>query len=225
MVFTIKNFKIFAFTGAIAFGATALEPAQAASSTFDSRLCADSFEKHLVRGFYEMQTPAAVTPEVSRLLSIVETKVVSALPSKEAVGTQANPEVVKSVWESIDAWGADNGTFLVLTVKGWHAYSFPTKIPVAVKPPSDTFFSVAADNGKGARVDMDLDSISLVYAVKLRAVNGNYLRTINFYDQDGDLIMALYATEPTKPVNEQVLSGFNRTWDLIDSMPSACKKA
>ena len=198
--------------------------AAGAEPTFDPALCADSYEKFLVREFYDKYEPGAPMPIPSRELDLVETKIVSGLPPSQAVGTPATRAKFEQVWRSIDKWGADSSIFIVVTVDGYHAFRFPSKVPITREPAPEAFYSTFADDGNGVHGHLNPDLMGMIWATKLRARNGKYLRTVNFYDMDGDLISGIYASVPEAPVADEVLRGYQATWELIESMSRACAK-
>ena len=193
-------------------------------STYVPALCADSYEKFMVREFYEKFRAGGPMPIASRELELVETKIVSGLPPSQSIGTVASRERFERIWQSIDSWGADNWINIVLTVDGHHAFNFPSKVPTTRQPAPEAFYSMWAEEGEGMHGHLNPDLMSLIYAVKIPAPDGSYLRAIAFYDRDGDLISGLYASEAGKARAEQVLQGFEETWSLIASMPRACRK-
>ena len=190
----------------------------------DASLCADSSDKSIVRDYYNKIQPAASPPIASRDLALVETKIVSGLPPSQAVGAVSNRERYEQIWQTIDSWGAENTINIVVTVDGFHAFSFPSKVPVTTAHHDGGYYNSFSDGGNGVRAHINPDLVSLVYAVKLPAADGSFLRAVNFYDEYGDLIWGLYATEPDKSRAEQVSTGFVKTWKTIASLPQACKK-
>lgn len=191
---------------------------------FDASLCADSFDKSMVRDYYNKLQSAAPPSIASRDLALVESKIVSGLPPSQAVGAVSNRERYEQIWQTIDSWGAENTISIVVTVDGIHAFSFPSKVPVTAAHDHGGFYNSYANEGHGLRAHINPDLVSMVYAVKLAAAEGSFLRAVNFYDSYGDLIWGLYATEPNKARAEQVSTGFARTWETIASLPRACKK-
>ena len=203
--------------------ATAMSTA-GAESTFDPALCADSYEKFMVREWYDKYEPGAPMPIPSREMELIETKIVSGLPPSQAVGTVASRETFEEVWRSIDKWGPDNSIFIVVTVDGYHAFRFPSKVPITREPAPEAFYSTFADDGNGVHGHLNPDLMGMIWATNLRARNGKYLRTVNFYDKDGDLISGIYASVPEATAADEVLDGFQATWELLESMPRACAK-
>lgn len=196
-----------------------------ADSTFDPTLCADSYDKSMVRDFYRLLQPAAPPPIPSRDLALVETKIVSGLPPSQSIGTVASREVYETVWKTIDTWGADNQISLIVTVDGFQAYAFPSKVPVTKTPAREPFYDMYADDGNGVHAHINPDLISMIYAVELPSAAGEYLRAINFYGEQGDLVVGVYATEPGKTRAQEVIDGFERSWAAIEALPRACKKS
>ena len=193
-----------------------------ADSGGQTQLCADSYEKFLVRDWYRKYQPGAPLPIPSRELELVETKIASGLPPSQSIGVAASRERFEAIWQSIDTWGEDNRINIVITVDGYHAFNFPSKVPVTQATDHPVLYDAYADRGNGVHGHLNPDLMSMVFASKVPARDGTSLRAVSFYDQDGDLIAGLYASEPGKPTNETVLAGFERTWNLIAGMPRAC---
>ncbi len=197
----------------------------AASANADAGLCAGYFEKQIVRNhfFGYGGNPASPPPIPSHDLRLVETKVVSSLSHKQAVGAVANPERFADVWETINAWGAEKNVNVVVTIDGWHAFSFPSKAPAAHQD-SNGRYAVSADNGAGVRALIDPELLSYIYAIRLPAANGRALRNVSFYDKKGDLVFALHASEAGKEEDPELIAAFDRTWSVIEAMPAACSE-
>ncbi|MFC3052128.1 hypothetical protein [Kordiimonas pumila] len=188
----------------------------------NSTLCANTFETFLVREFYRLHQPGAPAPIASRELAIVEAKVLSGLTEKEALGTKATPARLDKILKSLKGWGADNKVGFVLTMDGYHAWVFPTEVPVKSRSSRKGFVEVSAGNGKSAIGQINPDRVSTIYVQDIPARDGTRIRGLNFYDLQGDLIFGLYGTEAGKPVNNDIVVGFEKTWDLIEEMPRAC---
>lgn len=195
-----------------------------AESTFDPALCADSYDKSMVRDYYRVLQPGAPPPIPGRDLALVETKIVSGLPQSESIGTLASREIYEQIWKTIDTWGGDNWITLVLTVDGFHAWAFPSQVPVTRTPAPEAFYDMYAQGDDGVHAHINPDHISMIYAVRVRAANGEYLRAVNFYGENGHLVVGVYATEPLKQRATQVVEGFEQTWNAIEALPRACQK-
>lgn len=194
---------------------------------FDDKLCASYFEKQLLRQYYFGWggKPTDPMPIPSHAYRIVESKVASAFSDQKALGVKANPKVFKQVWETVNTWGEDTPIKVVVTVDGWQAFSYPSNVPVTRKEEhAQGFYDVFADDGTGVRGHINPELVSLIYAVKLPANDGSYLRALSFYDDKGDLIIGLYASEGGKPQNQDAIAGFDRSWEFLKSMPRACSK-
>ncbi|MBL4639252.1 MAG: hypothetical protein JKY57_01855 [Kordiimonadaceae bacterium] len=201
--------------------------AQAAkASKFNEELCASYFDKQLVRKAYfgwggKPTDPMAIP---SHTLRMVESKVTSSFSDKMALGINATPALFKEVWKSVDMWGEKTPIKVVITVDGWQAFAFPGHVPTTRKEDhANGFYDVFADDGSGLRGHISPKDVSLIYAVNLPAQDGTALRALSFYSQKGDLILGLYATEGGKPQNAEAIAGFDKSWDLLKSMPRACK--
>lgn len=197
------------------------------AAEFKDKLCGSYFEKELVRKHYfgwggKPADPMAIP---SHNLRIAESKVTSSFSDKRALGVYATPKIFKSVWKSVDSWGEQTPIKVVVTVDGWHAFSFPSHVPTTNKEKhAEGFYDVFADGGTALRGHINPDLVSLIYAVKLPAGDGTFQRSVSFYSPEGDLILGLYATEGGKPQDKDAVGGFDRTWNAIKAMPRACKK-
>ena len=193
-------------------------------ATYDPDLCADSYDKFMVREYYQQFMPAAPPPIPSRNLALVESKIVSGLRPSDSIGAMASREVYEKIWKTIDTWGADNDITLVITVDGFHAWAFPSRVPITKTPAPEAFYDMYADDGDGVHAHINPDLLSMIYAVRLPAADGQLLRAVNFYSKAGDLVVGVYATEPGKQRAVAVVEGFERTWAAIEALPRACKK-
>lgn len=198
----------------------------ASNATANDDLCASYFDKQIVRNnfFGYGGNPASPPPIPSHDLRLIETKVVSSLSRRQAVGAPATRERFAEVWKSIDAWGADKNVNLVVTVDGWHAFAFPSKVPITQPSDGGDFYDIYADNGEGVHTHINPDLLSYIYAINLPANNGRALRNVSFYDKKGDLVFAIHATEAGKEEDPDLIKAFDKTWSVIAAMPAACNE-
>lgn len=194
------------------------------ASNYDEKVCADSFEKTLVREFYGVTRPGAVLPIPGRKLDLPESKVASALPPSQSLGTPGTSERFKKIWTSIDRWGANQNVGMVLTMGGWHAFNVPGHVPITQPNENDGFYDIYADDGDGVHGHIRPDLVDMIYAVKLPAPDGSFVRAVTFYADDGSLIFGMYASEAFKPVSPELVKSFDNTWNLMELLPRACKK-
>lgn len=217
----------FKYTVGALCGLSALAAAGPLSAKQDDKLCAGYFDKQVVRNAYFGWggNPTAPMAIPSHTLRVVESKVTSSFNDRQAIGTPATEDRFKQVWQSIDTWGAEEKVSAVITVDGWHAFAFPVTVPMTRKVEHAAgFYDVFSADEKQVRGHINPDEVSLIYATHLPAGNGTAQRAISFYGPGGDLIIGLYATEGNKVQNPKLIEGFNRTWELIKSMPRACAK-
>lgn len=192
-----------------------------------SQLCGSVSDKALVQDYYFVQDGHATDPMAipSHDNKIVESKIVSSFSNETAIGANATPARFETIWKSVDTWGETTPIKAVVTVDGWHAFSFPSTVPTTRKGEhADGFYDVFADNGAGLRGHINPELVSMIYAVKLRANDDTYQRSLSFYGHGGDLILGLYASEGGKPQNADAIAGFNRSWNVMKAMPRSCKK-
>ncbi|PHR93674.1 MAG: hypothetical protein COA69_03300 [Robiginitomaculum sp.] len=192
-----------------------------------NELCGSVFDKTLVHDYYFVQDGHATDPMAipSHDNKIVESKIVSSFSHEIAIGTYATPARFETVWKSVDTWGETTPIKVVVTVDGWHAFSFPSDVPTTRKEDhADGFYDVFANGGAGLRGHINPELVSMIYAVKLRASDDTYQRSLSFYGHGGDLILGLYASEGGKPQNADAIAGFNRSWNVIKAMPRSCKE-
>jgi putative heme iron utilization protein len=185
-------------------------------------LCASADEAAQVRGFYEKVRPGAPLPIAGRALKIAESKVASGLPLSQSVGTLATRKSFEQIWASMDTWGPETMIQFVVTNGGWHPFDFPSKMPITQSGPKDAFYDVYADGGKGVHTHINPELLGLIYATHTKQPDGALTRSVNFYDKQGGLVFAIYASEPKKMVDENAVEGFVRTWAVIEKMPRAC---
>lgn len=93
-------------------------------------VCADSFEKSMVREYYGRTRPGAPLPIPARLLGINELKIASALSPSQSIGTDITPEQLKIIWRSIEKWGSKTRVGLVFSINNLHTFNFPSTIPM-----------------------------------------------------------------------------------------------
>ena len=189
----------------------------------DSGLCADADEKRLVSEFYTLQLPGAPTSVASRELGLVEARIASSLPASQAVGAVASRDRFERIWKMIDHWGAENWINMLVSLDG--GSNFRSKVPVTHTPVLEAFYDMKADSGKGFSGHINPDLVSSIYAVKIPAADGAFVRAVNFYDLDGDLLVGLYATGAGEQGSEELINGFQATWDVLAGMPAACSAA
>jgi len=185
--------------------------------------CADSFDKTMTREFYRNSRPGVPMPIPARQFNVPETLIVSALPADQFVGTPGEPERVREIWHSIDAWGEDTPVRLVFAVDGAHTFNFPSLVPFTQPDDDSGFQDIYADGGAGVHGHLFRPLVKAVYAAQIPKGDGTFTRTISFYNGDGGLILGVYASEPGKDANADAVAGFESTWALLETMPRICQ--
>lgn len=197
-------------------------PARAELNGWDEvGVCASARDASRVREAYE-QRPGAPMPVPSRQLDLPEVQVTTGLPESNSIGVLTTPEMVKEIWSSIDAWGAETEVHLVFTMGGQHVLDFPSLVPMRQEDLDDGWLDIYADNGDGVHGHLWLAPIRSVHAVDIPATGDKRTRAVNFYTPDGNLAIGVYASMGSKPFDRAAVEGFAGTWRLIESMPRAC---
>lgn len=185
--------------------------------------CASPSHLPLVRDFYENQKPGRPLPVAGRHFNVPESVIASALPASQSIGTPGSPKIAQEIWKSIDAWGATTSVKLVLTSGGKHAYSFPSLVPIAQPDTNEGWLDMYADGGKGVHAHINGPYLKAVYATDIPGPkDGERTQAISFYNQDGSLILGVYARVSGETFDQAAVDGFKKTWALIESMPRVC---
>lgn len=210
----IARISAFLLTAAFAAPAPALAGVPA---------CATTEQAGNIRAYYEKTRPGVPLTVASRFFNIPEFAIASGLPAALSVGTAVTPDQVKTIWSSIDAWGATTRVSLVVTPGSKHAFAFPSLVPVTQKDAKDGYIDVYADEGRGVHSHIQLDQVAAVYATELAdAKPGFKTRAISFFGPDGHLVIGVYASIKSDPFDDKAVVGFERTRALIASMPRIC---
>lgn len=185
--------------------------------------CATPSQASQIRDFYETQRPGRPLPVPGRHFNVPESVIASALAPQFAVGTPATMQVIKDVWKSIDAWGANTAVKLVLTSGGKHAYSFPSLVPITQPDANDGFLDMYADEGKGVHAHINMPYVKAIFAADLPGGTPNTrTQTISFYAEDGSLVLGVYAQVSGDPFDQAAVDGFMKTRALLESLPRIC---
>lgn len=206
--------RISAFLLTAAFAAPALAGAP---------VCATMEQASNIQVFYEKTRPGVPLTVASRFFNVPEFVIASGLPASLSTGTAVTPDQVKTIWSSIDSWGAKTQVKLVVTPGSKHAFAFPSLVPITQKDAKDGYIDVYADEGRGVHSHIQLDQVAAVYATELAdAKPGFKTRAISFFGADGHLVIGVYASIKSDPFDDKAVAGFERTRALIASMPRIC---
>lgn len=185
--------------------------------------CATASHAPMVKDFYENQKPGRPLPVASRHFNVPESVIASALPASQSIGTPGSAQVAQQIWKSIDAWGANTSVKLVFTSGGKHAYSFPSLVPMAQPDTGEGWLDMYADGGKGVHAHINGPYLKAVFATDLPGpTEGERTQGISFYNQDGSLILGVYARVAGETFDPAAVEGFKKTRALIESMPRVC---
>lgn len=185
--------------------------------------CASASHAPMVRDFYENQKPGRPLPVAGRHFNVAESVIASALPATQSIGTPGSAQVAQQIWKSIDQWGANTSVKLVLTSGGKHAYSFPSLVPITQPDTGEGWLDMYADGGKGVHAHINGPYLKAVFATDLPGPKeGERTQAISFYNQDGSLILGVYARVAGETFDQAAVDGFKKTWALIESMPRIC---
>lgn len=201
-----------------------LQSAQAETQKKGLSPCADPFEKAVVREYYNKIRPAAALSIVSRAYRMPESVIASALPPTWSVGTETTEDMVHKIWRSIDEWGDKTKVGLVFTSGGTHAFNFSGSVPMTGELEDDGFHDIYADGGDGVHGHIFTPAVKSVYAATLPTPVGTYTRMVGFYNEAGNLVIGVYASEGSGKGDAAAIEGFKKTRALIASMPRSCKK-
>lgn len=193
----------------------------------EARICANASETILVREFYTDKRPGVPLPVPARSLELSETIIASALPADQTIGAVATVEGVRTVWESIETWGADTDVSLVFAVNGSHTFNFPSKVPMTQPDDGSGFQDIYADNGDGVHGHLLRSQVSYIYAAKLPGAqtNNEKTRTVGFYDAEGGLVLGVYASIADGKGDPRAIANFDNSWHAIAALPRACQRA
>jgi putative heme iron utilization protein len=218
MEFDVKKSAVLLFL----FGAPLLAGAQ--DRPKDAALpCASPSHASLIRDFYESQKPGRPLPVPGRHFNVPESVIASALPPQKSIGTPGTVQATKDVWKSIDAWGASTSVKLVFTSGGKHAYAFPSLVPIAQPDPNDGWLDMQADGGKGVHAHINGPYVKAIYVTDIPGKEaGQRTQAVSFYNQDGSLILGVYAQVAGESFDQAAVEGFKKTWALVESMPRVC---
>lgn len=195
-----------------------------AQAQVKSAPCATPEQAKNIRAYYEKLRPGVPVSVASRYFNVPESIIASGLPEAEFVGTASNAALADEIWKSIESWGADAQVSLVVAPNGKHAFAFPSLVPIDQNDSSDGYLDVYADSGKGVHSHIQIAEISAIYAHDVPNEDPKVrTRGVSFFGPQGDLIIAVYASIRSGPVDPKAAAGFARTWDLIKSKQQICR--
>jgi putative heme iron utilization protein len=185
--------------------------------------CATPSQMPLIRDYYENQRPGRPLPVPGRHFNVPELVIASALPLQQSIGTPGSPQLAKEIWKSIDAWGARTPVKLVLTSGGKHAYSFPSLVPITQPETDADWLDMYADEGKGVHAHINGPYVKAIYATDIPGKEaGQRTQGISFYNQEGNLILGVYAQVAGEQFDPAAVEGFKKTRALIESKSRVC---
>lgn len=187
-----------------------------------STLCATPEQTKIVHEYLQ-ERPGVPLAIPSRKFEIPEATVSSALSSNDAVGVIATPEIASKIWDSIEAWGATSEVGLVFSPSGQHAFALPSLVPMRVDADDDGYLDVYADDGKGVHSHIQIKYVDEIYAVNLKAENGDLTSGVTYFGPDGHAILGIFASIKGQVYSESAMDGFEKTWNLISTMPEPCE--
>ncbi|MBL4639537.1 MAG: hypothetical protein JKY57_03295 [Kordiimonadaceae bacterium] len=196
----------------------------ASSGAFAANVqCADQTDKTRITQYLKTVEAGAPLPVLARDMSILETRIASGLPAGQSVGTVATDETITTVWKTIEKWGRSTRVWLVFSINGTHTFNFPSTVPMRQADDGDGFHDVYADGNTGVHAHLLRPEISSIFAAKLpSAEDGIFARSVNFYDDNGGLIIGIYASMADGKGEPAGITGFADTWDAIAEMPQVC---
>lgn len=185
--------------------------------------CATTDQLQNIRDYYTKLRPGVPLAVASRYFNVPEFTIASGLPAAEAIGTAVTPDEVKTIWSSIDGWGAATKVTLVVSPASKHAFAFPSLVPITQKDPRDGYIDVYADGGRGVHSHIQLSDVAAVYATDTpTGKEGFRTRSISLFNAEGDLVIGVYASIKQDPFDPAAVAGFERTRAVIAAMPRIC---
>ena len=188
-----------------------------------AQACATPAQRANIVNYYAKMRPGVPLPVASRYFNLPEMAVASAIaPDMGSVGVTSSEKTVE-IWRSINAWGEQTRVQLVLSPQSKHAFAFPSLVPMIQGPPEDGYLDVYADKGNGVHSHLQLSEIAAVAATDLpTAKTGFRTRGISFFDNSGELIIAVYASIKDGEPDPNAVKGFEATKALIAKLSPAC---
>lgn len=186
--------------------------------------CATPEQAEKIRTYYTSERPGVPLAVASRAFEVPEAIIASALPPEQSIGVDASPEITGEIWRSIESWGAATNVTLVITPSSQHAFAFPSLVPVNQDDNADGYLDVYADSGNGVHSHIQIKYVSKIFASDITTAEANRrTRGVSFFSSDGHLIIGVYASINKDAFDLAAVTGFDRTWALIGTMPRACQ--
>lgn len=218
------KFNTILVLAALATPLAASAPALAKSSKARAyTACATNAQKAAVLKM-QGEYPGDPVAIVGRDLKVPEMVAASGFGPEGAVGARITGNEAAQFWQSIDGWGADTKVWVVLSPASEHAFIVHGKVPVTQPNPDPGYLDVYADKGDGIHSHIQLSKVAAVFATDIPTDDPAFrTRGINFYDQKGNNIVGIYASLKKYTPDPIAIAGFERTRELIRTLPRICR--
>lgn len=175
--------------------------------------CATPDEAARVMALYS-KGPAPMPFQSQEELKLPESTIASALPGTLATGIDGSH--FRAVWDSLVGWE----TAMVMIRKGGNVFEVSTKIVAGEPSKRSKYFNLGHDSAFSGHLRPDL--IASIYAVALPGREG-LARGVFFYDAAGESVFGVFLPGEGATPSAKAIADFERTWNLIKSMPARCK--
>ncbi len=183
-------------------------------------LCATPEQATEIREAYIRQ-PGAPPFVIGKMLGVPEETVITGLPPSQSVGT-SNGQAFAKVWESLAGW---DRPIVAIPLPNDNIVEFSG--PIGTKVTSSNGEVQIETERSGLRGHFHPSSIAAIHAITLARDDGKMLHGVVFLGADGKSIISVYSLIGKKSEYVRLLStdAYQRTRDLIASMPSDCPQA
>lgn len=171
-------------------------------------LCATQAQKSIVADYYEKRPGSPPAIPVRRL----KMNALTLATALEEYGTvfRVNADDLPRLWGTIDGWGLDTAVRTVFAPTGKSVIDIATSVPMTQPDDGSGFLDIYADHGAGVHGHLYKSKVAAVAVLALPR-GDETSRLASFFDEDGSLIFAIYATMIGKPFDAQAIPGFANT--------------
>jgi putative heme iron utilization protein len=198
--------------------ATCVVPTHAAALS-----CAMTLQARNIQAYYEKLRPGVPPTVASRYFNLPEFTLTTGVKRTEAKVVRATPELVRRLWTSIDAWGAQTRVTMVFSPASKHGFEVASLVPIAKPNEGDGYLDAYSEEGKGVKAHIQVEEVAAIAAVDLPAAKEGFrTRGVTLMSSSGDVIVGVFASIKDAQFDERAVAGFNKTWQLMSEWPSAC---
>lgn len=176
-------------------------------------LCATAEQAKQIQEFYAAN-PGTMPPIAATRLGMPEAVVVSGLGAEQAASAPGAD--FATIWAAMHAW--QEATFMIM--KGANVFEIRSAVGKGAPSKTSKYFNV--EYTQPVRGHLRPDLYASIYAVVLPRKDGNAVRGVLFYGEDGASVFSVFISGDGPPPPAAEIAKFDEVMQLIRSRPAVC---